>query len=445
MKFSTLSILAGALLSGFATAQLSGTVGPTTTTAHKAATKVCNILNYGGVASKTTDNGPAIASAWAACKSGGQVYIPAGDYGLATWVTLTGGTAVSINLDGILYRTGTGSGNMIFVEHTTDFEMYSSTSKGAVQGYGYTFHKEGTYGPRILRLYEVTSFSVHDIALVDSPAFHFTMDTCTNGEVYNMIIRGGNEGGLDGVDVWGTNIWIHDVEVTNKDECVTVKSPADHILVEDIYCNFSGGCAIGSLGADTDISYVQYNHIYTQNSNQMLMIKSNGGSGSLKNCQFNNFIGHSNAYTLDLDGYWSSMTTAAGSGVEYSNLTFNHWHGTASNGATRAPIQMLCPSGAVCTDMTISNFFVWTESGSQILYKCENAYGSGGCLNTGTSHTTYAVSTKTVTSVPAASYSASTMAADLTAGFGTTASIAIPTVPTSFFPGATPVKARLGS
>lgn len=38
-----------------------------------------------------------------------------------------------------------------------------------------------------------------------------------------MIVRGGNEGGLDGVDVWGTNIWIHDIEVTNKDECVTVK------------------------------------------------------------------------------------------------------------------------------------------------------------------------------------------------------------------------------
>jgi rhamnogalacturonan hydrolase len=53
-------------------AQLSGTVGPTTTTAHKAATKVCNILSYGGVASKTTDNGPAIASAWADCKAGGE-------------------------------------------------------------------------------------------------------------------------------------------------------------------------------------------------------------------------------------------------------------------------------------------------------------------------------------------------------------------------------------
>jgi hypothetical protein len=34
------------------------------------------------------------------------VYIPSGNYGMATWVTLTGGTAVSIGLDGIIYRTG---------------------------------------------------------------------------------------------------------------------------------------------------------------------------------------------------------------------------------------------------------------------------------------------------------------------------------------------------
>lgn len=66
--------------------------------------------------------------------------------------------------------------------------------------------------------------------LYQAPAFHFSLDTCDSGEVYNMIIRGGNEGGLDGIDVWSTNIWIHDVEVTNKDECVTVKvSHESHI------------------------------------------------------------------------------------------------------------------------------------------------------------------------------------------------------------------------
>lgn len=97
----------------------------------------------------------------------------------------------------------------------------------------------------------MTNFAIHDIALVDSPAFHLSLDTCNQGEVYNMIIRGGNEGGLDGIDLWGFDIWVHDIEVTNKDECVTVKSPSNHILVENIYCNWSGGCAMGSLGADT--------------------------------------------------------------------------------------------------------------------------------------------------------------------------------------------------
>lgn len=33
-----------------------------------------------------------------------------------------------------------------------------------------------------------------------------------------MIIRGATKAGLDGIDAAGTNLWIHDVEVSNKDE-----------------------------------------------------------------------------------------------------------------------------------------------------------------------------------------------------------------------------------
>ncbi|KAH8887526.1 pectin lyase-like protein [Thozetella sp. PMI_491] len=421
-------------------AQLSGSVGPTTTTAQKAATKVCNIMDYGGVASATTDNSAAITSAWAACKSGGQVYIPSGSYGLANWITLNGGKSVSINLEGTIYRTGTAAGNMIFVEHTTDFEFYSANSKGAIQGYGYEFHAQNTYGPRILRLYDVTGFSVHDIALVDSPAFHFTMDTCTNGEVYNMIIRGGNRGGLDGIDVWGTNIYVHDVEVTNKDECVTVKSPAKNILVDRVHCNWSGGCAIGSLGADTDIHDIEYNHIYTHHSNQMMMIKSNGGSGQFYNAQFTNFQGHANAYTLDLDAFWSSMSTVAGNGVQYTNLTFDHWHGTCANGAQRPPIRILCPSAVPCTEVVVENVYIWTEAGSSESYVCQNAYGSGGCLKSGTSGTY--TTTQTVASVASATYT--TMPGEITAGLGLTTSISIPPIPTTFYPGLQPISALLG-
>ncbi|KUJ12472.1 Rhamnogalacturonase A [Mollisia scopiformis] len=422
-------------------AQLSGPVGPTTSRASKR-TKVCNVLDYGGVASKTSDVGPPLTSAFAACKNGGTVYVPPGDFGISTFVSLTGGKSWALQLDGVIYRVGTGGGNMIFVGSTSDFEMYSSTSKGAIQGYGYTFHADGNYGSRILRLGKVSDFSVHDIALVDAGAFHLVMDTCTNGEIYNMIIRGGNEGGLDGIDIWGSNIHVHDVEVTNRDECVTVKSPASNMLIENIYCNWSGGCAMGSLGSDTAISNIHYRNIYSQNSNQMYMLKSRGGSGSVKNCTFESFIGHTNAYTLDLNADWSSQKEATGDGVLYQDITFRDWRGTCSNGVQRGPVNIVCPDKVPCTGLVVEDFAVWTEAGSSVVWKCANAYGSGACLKGG-SGTGYAVVTSTISAAPSG-YAAQKMPDDLTAGFALTASIPIPAVPTTFFPGATPASTLLG-
>ncbi|PYI05672.1 rhamnogalacturonase rhgA [Aspergillus sclerotiicarbonarius CBS 121057] len=433
-----LSILALALAPLLVNGQLSGSVGPLTSASTKAAYKTCNVLDYGAVADNSTDLGPAITSAWDECSDGGLIYIPSGNYALETWVTLDDGKATAIQLDGIIYRTGTDGGNMILVENTSDFELFSSTDEGAVQGFGYVFHREGDLdGPRILRLQDVTDFAVHDIILVDAPAFHFVMDTCSNGEVYNMAIRGGNSGGLDGVDVWGSNIWVHDVEVTNKDECVTVKSPANNIQVESIYCNWSGGCAMGSLGADTDITDILYRNIYTWSSNQMYMIKSNGGSGTVNNTLLENFIGHGNAYSLYIDSYWTSMTAVAGDGVELSNITFKNWKGTEADGAERGPIKVVCSDTAPCTDITIEDFAMWTESGDEQTYTCESAYGDGFCLEDSDSTTSY-TTTVTVTTAPSG-YSAATMAADLSTAFGTDEPIPIPTMPTSFYPGLTPI------
>lgn len=167
--------------------QLSGSVGPTTTFADKKATKTCNILDYGAKAG-TSDVGPAISSAAAACLSGGVVVIPSGTYMMETFVEISGAEGMAIQLDGIITRIGTDGSNMLSVKHASDFELLSSTGKGAIQGNGYEYHAEGSIsGPRILRFTDVSDFSVHDLALVDSPAFHFSMDTCTNGEVSRPI------------------------------------------------------------------------------------------------------------------------------------------------------------------------------------------------------------------------------------------------------------------
>lgn len=55
----------------------------------------------------------------------------------------------------------------------------------------------------------------------------------------------------------------------------------------------------------------------------MMLIKSNGGSGYVEDVVFENFIGHGNAYSLDIDQYWSPETTVAGDGVKLTNISFS--------------------------------------------------------------------------------------------------------------------------
>ncbi|CAL5869223.1 uncharacterized protein PFLUO_LOCUS3451 [Penicillium psychrofluorescens] len=234
-----------------------------------------------------------------------------------------------------------------------------------------------------------------------------------------MAIRGGDSGGLDGIDVWSTNMWIHDIEVTNKDECVTVKS------------------------TDTDISDITYRNIYTWSSNQMYMIKSYGGNGTVSNVLLENFIGHGNAYSLDIDQYWSSMSEAPGDGIQLNNVTISNWKGTESDGAERGPIRVAWADAVPCTDVTIEDFAMWTEEGSTQWYSCESGYGSGFCLDTGDDYTSY-TTTMSVTAAPSG-YSAPTMASDLATAFGTAMPIPVPAIPTSFYPGATPYSKLAGA
>lgn len=149
--------------------------------------------------------------------------------------------------------------------------------------------------------------------------------------------------------------------------------------------------------------------------------------------------GHGNAYSLDIDQAWSSMSTVDGDGVQLNNITFSNWKGTEASGAERGPIKVRCAEAAPCTDITIEDFAMWTEEGDYQWYWCESAYGEGHCLKSGDDYTSY-TTTVTATTAPTG-YSAATMASDLTAAFGTDSPIPIPAIPTSFYPGATPYSA----
>lgn len=98
---------------------------------------------------------------------------------------------------------------------------------------------------------------------------------------------------------------------------------------------------------------------------------------------------------------------------------------TLVNGVTRPPVSLICADGAPCTGVVLTNVNMWSQSGSAIA-KCESAYGSGlGCIKSGSSHTSYAVVTSTMTK-PSGYTTPTTMAGDLSAGFTSVSPIPTP-------------------
>lgn len=173
------------------------------------------------------------------------------------------------------------------------------------------------------------------------------------------------------------------------------------------------------------------------------MIKSNGGSGYVDGVLFENFIGHGNAYSLDIDQAWASMDPLPGNGVKLQNLTFRDWKGTEANGMQRGPVTISCAEQVPCTDITIDDLAMWTEIGNKQIYSCGSAYGQGACLRApkGGSESGYAVTSSTQTVAPTG-YKAAKMADDIeiSTAWGTSNSIPIPTtMPSSFFPNTPPI------
>ena len=66
-----------------------------------------------------------------------------------------------------------------------------------------------------------------------------------------------------------------------------------------------------------------YRYVYTNGGNQAFMIKSNLGSGYVRNVVFDHYITRGTAYGLDVNQYWASQTPGSGAGVQLSNITFS--------------------------------------------------------------------------------------------------------------------------
>ncbi|KXH62702.1 murein transglycosylase, partial [Colletotrichum salicis] len=377
---------------------LTGAVGPTTSLSQK--TTECNILNYGAVNDNSTDVASAIEKAFKTCvlpHAGSRLIVPDGQYLIKRTVILSNGNNWAFQLDGLITLAyggnwtvdrelilqgfagveplnatinGEGDGqflqNGITIINPVDFEFYSKNGKGAIQGQGYLYRNlANTFRPRLVRLISPINTAVHDLILVDSPKFHIVCAFAVKLEVYYLTIRGANLGSYDGVDVVGTNYWIHDIEVTNRDECVSVKSPFNYALVENLVCNQAGsGISIGSLNVSASIANIHARNISIIQGNIIAFIKTYpGGSGHL--------------YGLDVNQYWQKTFEPDTGAVALSNLVFRNFSGSVADGAKRPPLYLTANDLTYATNVTVENFSLWTESGNSVVNKISNIFGTG--------------------------------------------------------------------
>ncbi|KAJ6134255.1 hypothetical protein N7523_000577 [Penicillium sp. IBT 18751x] len=439
LKFFFLSLL------GLSNAQLIGPVGPTTALEDK--TIECNVLDYGAVADNATDISNSLETAFTECVSsqpGSRLIVPQGNYLIKRSVVLSNATNWAFQLDGLITAAYDGSWtvdrelllqgfagaalindtingegdhkfllDVLVIINAVDFEFYSLNGLGAIQGQGYIYRNlNNTDRPRLVRLISPTNSSVHDLILVDSPKFHIVLDFAVNVEAYHLTIRGANLGSYDGIDAIGTNYYIHDSEVTNRDECVSVKSPSHFALIENLVCNQAGsGLSIGSLNVSAEISNIEAKNISIIQGNNIAFIKTYpGGSGYVTNVTFTNFRSLGSLYGLDINQYWQNSFEPDTGSVTLSNLVFRNFSGSVADGALRPPLYLFASDLTFATNVTVEEFTVWTDSGTVIVNKISNIFGTGddsygsdtriASLEAGQSPYPY-TSTYTVTATPA--------------------------------------------
>ena len=115
-------------------------------------------------------------------------------------------------------------------------------------------------------------------------------------EISNTTIhaRTEDDGGTpntDGIEpMWSRDIYIHNVQINNGDDCITVKSGSHNVLVEDLECTHSHGITIGSIWYD-NVSNVTYRNCKLHQLSAGPRIKGRRqGNATISDIKFENII-----------------------------------------------------------------------------------------------------------------------------------------------------------
>ncbi|CAI9293398.1 unnamed protein product [Lactuca saligna] len=230
-----------------------------------AAAKVTyNVTSFGAKGDGNTDSTKAFLSAWSsACNStkSATIYIPTGNFLLATAITFAGercmSSAITIRIYGTLvapseYNAIANSGDWIRFHRVNHVTISGGTldAKGASLWSCKTSGKSCPKGTTSLGIYNSQNIVISGLKSVNSQMFHILIDACTNVKLQGVSISAsGVSPNTDGIHlISSTGVTILNSKIATGDDCISIGPGNTNLWIEKVACGPGHGISIGSLG-----------------------------------------------------------------------------------------------------------------------------------------------------------------------------------------------------
>ncbi|KAK0213113.1 glycoside hydrolase family 28 protein [Desarmillaria ectypa] len=345
--------------------------------------------------SSSTDDVPAIQSAFATCGDGGVIVIAAGTtYTIRSTLSFAGCKGCEFRVEGTMKVSSDtnywdGVRAIILLKGISGATIHSTTSSGLIDGNGQPFwdvfaNNSNFKRPTLMYIDGSSDITVKNLRFKNPPnVFHSVVGGSTN-VLYSGLtltaakaeVSGANPKNTDGFDVGkSTHVEITNTTVTNQDDCVAFKPGANYITVTDITCKGSHGLSVGSLaggkGSTDTVTNVYVNHAIMIDSTKAVGIKlyqggSSHGTATVKNVTYNDITVNGCDYAAQIQSCYGSGTTAecaaAPSTATLTDVHFTNFKGTTSGKYDSVIANLHCPSAGTC-DIYFSSFGVSSPSG----------------------------------------------------------------------------------
>ncbi|SPO35218.1 uncharacterized protein PSFLO_00689 [Pseudozyma flocculosa] len=355
--------------------------------------KICSIADHG--ANSNADIGPALQAAFSQCVlpngngANTVLAIPQGDWILRSHVVLRGGNDFVVQWDGVVtlpHDESLGIGPMI---QFLGCQRILVTGSGKFVGGGVNWRAKGLSlnRPNLINFYRCKDSEITGIHLDDAPMFFLGLSVSSGMKVHDMLFTSPPPymGSTDAIDVQCANCQIYNLDITNGDDSVVMKTPSSNVEVRNITIQQGYGIGIGTAGKNGvfDISNIHASDIRLINAKAGLYVKSYpSASGVIRNVTMENVTLKNVAKPIAIDPFWQggSMDTPDASNkastLVIRDFTLKDWDGTGDS-TTRPVIFLNGSPAAPMQNMVFEDVHLTKEGGRQPSIVTKNACGSG--------------------------------------------------------------------